>query len=98
MGSVRFGAGRGENFAPRTAPHPGPGHEISGPRNGDLAGGEAKTGHGNRENGARGGVKKKDPPPRPAVRCGAGIIHGAPEQTLLMGIYPGLSTKFVIRP
>lgn len=26
MLSVRFGAGRGEDFAPHTAPHAGPGH------------------------------------------------------------------------
>ena len=51
----------------------------SGALDGGLCGGEQKRGPGNRKNGGtRWGKKKIDPPPRPAVRCGAGIFLQGP--------------------
>ena len=68
--------------------------QKTGPRNGEFAGesdngalevrgsGSAwhRTGH------RAGRKKKKDPPPRPAVWCGAGIFCGAPKRTLRLAL------------
>ena len=84
--SVRFGAGRGENFAPCTTP------QRAGPRTGNGTGNQLRgptrcTATGPHRylrcpgfflQGTGRSEKKKDPPPRPAVRCGAGIFRGAP--------------------
>ena len=67
-GSVRFGAGRGKVFAPRTAPHAGQGREIQAP---------PRPGTSGAPHGERGGGQLRGPPPG-APQRGPASIYGAP--------------------